>query len=136
MSGKTIVESAERVAPSAPGVERAVPPSAPAQPSAAEADRIERVAAELTHRLHADGFIVTIDGEVESAGVADCLKLSVKTLRNWRAEAEDLGPPSRTVRGNAWYSIRGLARWIAEEQRAGRRVPSLPSISRPRTVWP
>jgi hypothetical protein len=91
----------------------------------AATDHIERLAAELTHRLHAGGFIVTIDGEVESAGVADWLRLSVKTLRNWRAE--DIGPPSRTVRGNAWYSIAGLASWIAEEQRAGRGVLALDS---------
>jgi hypothetical protein len=86
----------------------------------AAADRIERLAAELTHRLHADGFIVTIDGEVESAAVAELLELAPKTLRNWRAE--EVGPPSRTVRGNAWYPIAALARWIAEEQRVGRRV--------------
>ena len=74
-------------------------------------DELHRQVERLTQSFESQGFVVTRQLEVEAAGLAALLTVSVKRLNGWRDQAR--GPcPSRTVRRVAWYSIEEIARWI------------------------
>lgn len=79
--------------------------------------------------LQADGFLVTVAHEVESAGAAMMLGLTPKTLRNWRSDLT--GPPWRIVRGLAWYRIQDVLAWgggtLVSLQPSGSRADAPPS---------
>ena len=77
-------------------------------------DELHRRVEQLVQQSESGGFVVTRQLEVEAAGVAAILGVSVKRLNGWRDQAR--GPcPSRTVRRVAWYSIEEIARWIEQQ---------------------
>lgn len=81
---------------------------------------IDRRAEDLFQQLRRDGFVITIDRECDAPAVASVLNVKTKTLRNWRDMG--CGPPSRTIRGIAWYPLRDLAAHIIAKGRQGRPV--------------
>lgn len=72
---------------------------------------------DVAHRLHASGFLVTIDLCVETAGAAALMQLTPKTLRNQRSELR--GPRWQLRHGHAYYAIADVLDWIGTQASLG-----------------
>lgn len=67
---------------------------------------------QVTERLAAQGFVVTLTGLVAEPAAAAVLGVARGTLRNWRCAGN--GPPFVKIRGRVWYPLALLVEWIDE----------------------
>lgn len=85
---------------------------------------LEQRVVELGRKLHAEGFIVTLDFCVQPPAIVRLMRRSEKRIRNLRCDLK--GPPAFSVGRGVWYRLDDYLRWCdSRSMKNGTSTPSL-----------